>query len=54
MVKEKSQSKHQLGDQIISVNGQKVTTENQCELQDLLNKTDDWNSLQLEVIPAQK
>jgi hypothetical protein len=54
VVKEKSQSKHQLGDQIISVNGQKVTTENQCELQDLLNKTDDWNSLQLEVIPAQK
>ena len=54
VIKEKSQTQYQLGDQIISVNGQKVTTENQCELQDLLNKTDDWNSLQLEVIPAQK
>jgi hypothetical protein len=54
VVKEKSQSKYQLWDQIVSVNGQKVTTENQCELQDLLNKTDDWNSLSLEVIPAQK
>lgn len=54
VVKEKSQAKYQLWDQIISVNGQKVTTENQCELQDLLNKTDDWNSLQLVVIPAQK
>lgn len=54
VVKEKSQTKYQLGNQIISVNGQKVTTENQCELQDLLNKTDDWNSLQLEVIPTQQ
>jgi hypothetical protein len=54
VIKEKSQAKYQLWDQIISVNGQKVTTENQCELQDLLNKTDDWNSLQLVVIPAQK
>lgn len=54
VIKEKSQTQYQLGDQIIAVKGQKVTTENQCELQDLLNKTDDWNSLQLEVIPAQK
>ena len=54
VIKEKSQTQYQLGDQIISVNGQKVTTENQCEFQDLLNKTDDWNSLQLEVIPDPK
>ena len=54
VVKEKSQTKYQLGDQIISVNGQKVTAENQCELQDLLNKTDDWNTLQLEVISNSK
>ena len=50
VVKEKSQTKFKLGDQVIAVNGQKVTEKNQCELQDLLNKTEDWNSLQLEVI----
>ncbi|MBL0014621.1 MAG: hypothetical protein IPP30_13250 [Flavobacterium sp.] len=50
VVKEKSQTKFKVGDQIISINGQKVSEENQCELQDLLNKTEDWNSLQLEVI----
>jgi hypothetical protein len=50
VVKEKSKTKFKLGDQIVSVNGQKVTEENQCELQDFLNKTEDWNSLQLEVI----
>lgn len=54
VVKEKSQTKFNLGDEIISVNGQKVTAENQCELQDLLNKTDDWNTLQLEVISKSK
>ncbi len=54
VVKEKSQTQYQLGDQIISVNGEKVTAENQCELHDLLNKTEDWNSLQLEVISNQK
>jgi predicted aspartyl protease len=50
--KEKSQTKYNLGDEIISVNGKKVTTENACEIQDFLNKTEDWNALQLEVIRA--
>jgi hypothetical protein len=50
VVKEKSQTQYQLGDQIIAVNNQKVTAENNCELQDLLNKTEDWSTLQLEVI----
>lgn len=54
VIKEKSQTKFNLGDEIISVNGQKVTAENQCELQDLLNKTEDWNTLQLEVISKSK
>jgi hypothetical protein len=54
VIKEKSQTKFNLGDEIISVNGQKVTAENQCELQDLLNKTEDWNSFQLEVISNSK
>ena len=54
IVKEKSQTKFNLGDEIVSVNGQKVTTENQCELQDLLNKTEDWSSLQIEVLSNSK
>jgi predicted aspartyl protease len=54
IVKEKSQSKYNLGDEITSVNNQKVTPENICEMQDLLNKTEDWNTLNLEVIPAVK
>jgi predicted aspartyl protease len=53
-IKEKSQTKYQLGDQIISVNGKKVTPENNCEMQDFLNKTEDWNTLDLEVIPQSK
>lgn len=54
VTKEKSQSKYHLGDEIISVNNQKVTTENNCAMQDLLNKTDDWNTLQLEVVSNTK
>lgn len=54
IVKEKSQSKFKLGDVITAVNGNKVTEENQCEIQDLLNKTEDWNSLQIEVLSNSK
>ncbi|SDJ32125.1 aspartyl protease [Flavobacterium noncentrifugens] len=49
-LKEISQTKYNLGDKIVSVNNQKVTPENICELQDFLNKTEDWNTLDLEVI----
>ncbi len=41
-----------LGDEITSINSKKVTLENICEMQDLLNKTNDWSTLNLEVIPA--
>jgi hypothetical protein len=41
-----------LNNQIISVNNQKVTTENICEMQTLLNTTQNWDTLQLEVLPA--
>lgn len=54
VVKEKSQTKFNVGDVITIVNGQNVTAENQCELQDLLNKTEDWNSIQIEVISKSK
>ncbi len=50
LLKEKSQTKYNLGDEIVSVNYQKVNANNICELQDLLNKTIDWNTLNLEVI----
>jgi hypothetical protein len=38
-----------LGDEILAVNGQKVTAENRCELQRLLNSTQDWGQLELVV-----
>lgn len=41
-----------LGDEIIIINNQKVTPENICEMQALLNKTEDWGTLKLEVIPG--
>ena len=52
VTKEKFQTKYNLGDEITTVNGQKVTTANNCELQDFLNKTDDWSTLQLTIIPG--
>lgn len=52
-IKEKSQTRYQLGDQITAVNGHKVLPENICQLMDLLNKTEDWNTLSLDVISAQ-
>jgi len=47
--KEKSKVKYQLGDKITTVNGQKITPENICEYQELLNKSEDWDALNLEV-----
>ncbi|MBU3680571.1 MAG: hypothetical protein FGM16_01375 [Flavobacterium sp.] len=38
-----------LGDEILAVNGQKVTAENRCEMQRLLNSTLDWGQLELVV-----
>lgn len=53
-LKEKHQTKYNLGDEIISVDGQKVTAENRCELQDFLNRAEDWSAINLVVIPAVK
>jgi hypothetical protein len=52
VTKEKSQTKFNLNDQIISVNDQKVTHDNICEMQYLLNKTEDWNQLNIEVVSS--
>lgn len=43
---------YKLSDEIISINHQKVTSENICQMQELLNNTQDWNTLELEIIPA--
>jgi len=53
-VKEKSQTRFNLGDQIIAVNGHQVLPENICQLLDLLNKTEDWYTLKIEAIPVQR
>lgn len=54
IAKQKNQSKYAIGDQITSINKVKVTSENVCEMQELLNNTEDWNSLTLEIIPKTK
>ncbi|MBC7438474.1 MAG: hypothetical protein H7250_00610 [Flavobacterium sp.] len=46
--------KYNVGDEITSINNQKVTPENICEMQDLLNKTDDWNALKLVIVAPPK
>ena len=54
IIKEKSQTKYQLGDQILSVNDQKVSVSNACELEEFLNKTEDWGAIKLEVLSTSK
>ncbi len=43
-----------LNDEIILVNKQKVTPDNICQLQELLNSTKDWKTIELGVIPFKK
>ena len=38
------------GDIITSVNGEKITSENICHYNDILNKTKDWSNFDLVVI----
>lgn len=52
--KEVLQTKYNIGDEIVAIKGQKVTAENICEMQTLLNSTENWNGLELEVKPIQK
>ena len=42
-------TKYELGQNINSINGQKVNLENLCEMQKLLNETEDWSTLEIEV-----
>lgn len=51
IAKIKGNNKYNIDDEITSINDQKVTSENICEMQDFLNKTEDWSALKLETIP---
>ena len=41
--------KYKVGDQIISVNGEKITEENICHYYDLLTENKDWSGFEIEV-----
>ncbi|MDR2207006.1 MAG: hypothetical protein LBE36_12725 [Flavobacteriaceae bacterium] len=42
-------NQYNLGDEIVSVNGEKVTTENICEMRNLVLTTEDQNTLKIEI-----
>lgn len=44
-----NQTQYVSGDEIISINGTVVTSENICKMTELLNKTPDWNTLKIEI-----
>ncbi len=50
ITKLKSETKYNINDQIIAVYDQKVTPQNICEMQNLLNETNDWNTLRIEIL----
>lgn len=50
----KINSPYNVGDEIIAVSGKKVTKNNLCELEELINITKDWSTLNLEVLPCKK
>ena len=41
--------KYKVGDQIISVNGEKITEENICYYYDLLTENKDWSGFEIRV-----
>lgn len=47
--KQKKLNKYNLGDEITAVNNDKITSANICEMQDLLNKSKDWTSLNIDI-----
>lgn len=52
--KKTSQKEYSVGDEIISVNNDRITPENICEMQNLLNQTTDWGALKIEILSANK
>ncbi len=49
-----SAAEYNIGDQITVVDGIPVIAANLCEMQSLLNKTTDWSTLNLQIIPVQQ
>lgn len=47
-----STSEHNVMDEIKSVNSVMVTSDNICELQDILNQSSNWNGLNVEIVRA--
>lgn len=45
----KNKTKFKIGDEIISVNNQNITPQNICEMQNLLNSTEDWEMLNVKI-----
>lgn len=45
-------SRFMVNDQILAIDGRMVTSENICEMQNLLNGSDDWSSFEIEVAPS--
>ncbi len=54
IIKSISESTYNLGDEITSVNDVSITSENICEIEKLVNQTNDWTTLKLEVTPVQQ
>lgn len=48
--KQKHLDQYNIGDQIIEVSDRKISPENICEIQELLNKTQEWSGLDVKII----
>lgn len=48
-LKNKNITNYNIGDQIVSVNDQLITAENICDIQDYLNKTEDWSTIKIKI-----
>ncbi|MCY0970867.1 hypothetical protein [Chryseobacterium wangxinyae] len=47
--KSENQKHYKIGDEIASINNQIITPQNLCEMQNLLNKTEDWEKLNIQI-----
>ena len=52
--KQKLLEQYNIGDQIIEVSNEKISSDNICEMQELLNKTQDWSELGVKIIKVQE
>lgn len=52
--KQKHLDQYNIGDQIVEVSNRKISLDNICEIQELLNKTQEWSGLDLKIIKVQE